>query len=155
VPRFSFILDEKHVFVDCAAFASMREEGIRKAFTFRKPCDKEETDVPKEQLTQYYRKVVYGSDRWAAKPWLGLVPIPQEPLNPRESGTAHHLAIILTSRIAGEYFRKRGQAKAQEGGTIPIQVTARPLAVIGRPRRARTARGGSSQVSQGANGGSR
>jgi hypothetical protein len=145
------IQDEKHIFVDCPAFASMREEGIRKAFTFRKPCDKEETEVPKEQLTQYYREVVFGSDRWVARPWLGLVPIPQEPLNPRESGMAHHLAIILTSRIAGEYFRKRERAKAQEGGTIPIQVAAAPLAVIGRPRRARSARGGSSQVSQGTN----
>lgn len=126
------VQDEKHIFVDCPVFTEMREEGLRKCFTFRKPVDKAESEVPRTELEKYYRETLFGSDRWEARPWLGLVPVPQEPLHKKESGTAHHLAIILTSQIAGEYFRKRLRSKTASDPSEPV---ARPLAIIGRPRR--------------------
>lgn len=124
--------DEKHIFLDCPTFTDMREEGIRKSFAFRKPFDKEEMEIPRKDLERYYRETLFGSDRWEARPWMGLVPVPQHPLHEREAGTAHHLAIIVTSRIAGEYFRVRLRSK-----TDTSQPISAPLAVIGRPRRAR------------------
>jgi hypothetical protein len=114
------VQDEKHLFVDCPAFTHMREEAIRKSFTFRKTAEKDEP--AREDLEKYYRETIFGSETWDAKPWLGIVPKPKDPLQERESGTAHHLAIILTSRIAGEYFRRRERSKARPdimGSQIP------------------------------------
>lgn len=116
--------DEKHIFVDCPKFQHMRDEAIRKSMRLRKPHkDEEENPIPAIAIQGYYHETVYGSEDWQAKPWLGLVPLPREPLSTKEAGTAHHLAIVLTSRIAGEFFRQTRKTCRREEETFTTRTS--------------------------------
>lgn len=91
---------------------------MRKSERLSRTNKKDQSAAMIERNKQYMHETIYGSDRWTAKPWLGHVPPLPEGVEKEESSRAHSLAIVMTSRIAGDYQRIQDKKKTQRETTV-------------------------------------
>ena len=68
--------------------------------------------------SQYASKTIYGTRTAPTRFWLGLAPPIRAPLSDLEAKMVHHLAVTLTSRIAGSHqwdmAKERGYGRGTE-----------------------------------------
>lgn len=106
--------DEHHVFVVCPAFEQQRKQSLQQARSLHAvdkaiPEDEEGKRTHITAFETYTQELIYGApaSRIKSQYWKGLTPKVPPPLDQSAARMAHHLAITLASRIAGEVFRKR------------------------------------------------
>ena len=103
---------EYHLFVQCPYFSEYRTEAIDKATRLHVGMmAKEEKDHAERALAfkTFSQFLVFGTRAYPTQYWRGITPPVPPPLTHLEYTMSHHLAIVLTSRIAGAYLRERGK----------------------------------------------
>lgn len=105
--------DTRHILIECPCYADFKTEAVERTLQLhkKKRNDKEWSEVQEAEWKQYVSDTVYGTTRYTARYYLGHTPPLPPSLGPNERRTAHHLAIILASRIAGMYLREKEKRK--------------------------------------------
>jgi hypothetical protein len=102
--------DTRHIFVDCPHFEEFRQEAVVKSRRFLRMRNGEgiADHGGAADWEAYAEKTLRGSGAEQTQYYYGIVPPAPESLSRYGERLAHHLAIILTSRIAGAYLRDTG-----------------------------------------------
>lgn len=111
------VQDERHLFVDCPHFEKFRDEALRKGIRLHAGALAKKTpdrDLRLREFEECAKQMIRGTPTAPTEYWIGSTPPVPPPLGDLEAKMAHHLAITLTSRIAGSY--QRDKAKEREFG---------------------------------------
>lgn len=111
--------DETHLFVKCHNFDTFRQESIRKGTRLHAGALPADMPGRAERISifeTYAKATTYGTNADPSQFWIGWVPTLPPNLTDMEAKMAHHLAITLTSRIAGSYQRDKAKDRGYGRG---------------------------------------
>ena len=108
--------DERHLFVHCPYFDSFCNEAISKCARLHagalagqpvgQPAERQER---MDAFAAYASHTIHGGPADPTDFWIGIVPPVPKSLGDMEAKMAHHLSIMLASRIAGAYQREKSR----------------------------------------------